>query len=519
MRSALGRLGLGGVLVAGFVCVAAPAARAGDSTVTYTCNTPGPNQVSSEISESAPPAAVGTGYTYTPAPKDRVTEPAASVNYDLSHGVHQITIESVDFTMDAVDSSGDPSNALSPESQTTSATNLPITENLVANTPYTVNFDFSPATWTAGPGTGPVEIVPDVAEVTASDNGGSSQTYSCYPPGSEAAGLGGPSSPYPDPIDSTVVGGPTVSGVSPTTGDVAGGTAVTVSGSGFTGATAVDFGGTSASTFTVIDDDTIDVTSPEVSNAGVVGITVVTPGGSSATNSADQFTYTMQQSPNVVPCQSGCTDSESTPLENTVVAVTANAGTTGAASVSLAVNTDTLPCPKGYGYTDPVSTLEADGFAAGATLTVTEALGDLSNATGVKVCFAPSGATEATFLKPCKGSVSPMTACVNSVVAGNGGLEATFTVPANDPRFWAGGAPVSVKKFSPTKGPAGTTITIKGKNLTGVAAVVVGGAEAELTAVSKSRLTAVVASSAVTGPVSVTAASGTAVSQVPFTVT
>jgi IPT/TIG domain-containing protein len=83
-----------------------------------------------------------------------------------------------------------------------------------------------------------------------------------------------------------------VTGVSPASGPLTGGTSVTISGSGFTGATAVDFGSTAAPAFTVNPDGSITATSPAATSVGPVDVTVTTPSGTSATSSADQFTYT-----------------------------------------------------------------------------------------------------------------------------------------------------------------------------------------------------------------------------------
>jgi len=84
--------------------------------------------------------------------------------------------------------------------------------------------------------------------------------------------------------------GPVVTSISPTTGPITGGTVITLTGSGFTGATAVMFGTTSA-TPTVNSDTSITVTSPATTASGVVDITVVTPAGTSATSAADKFSY------------------------------------------------------------------------------------------------------------------------------------------------------------------------------------------------------------------------------------
>ena len=64
---------------------------------------------------------------------------------------------------------------------------------------------------------------------------------------------------------------------------------VTITGTGFTGATAVDFGTTAATNVAVVNDTTITADSP--AGTGVVNVTVTTPGGTSAISAADQFTY------------------------------------------------------------------------------------------------------------------------------------------------------------------------------------------------------------------------------------
>ena len=84
---------------------------------------------------------------------------------------------------------------------------------------------------------------------------------------------------------------PTVTGLSPTSGPAAGGTLVTITGTGFTGATAVDFGTTAATNLTVVSDTSVTADSP--AGTGTVDVTVITPAGTSPTSPADQFTYTV----------------------------------------------------------------------------------------------------------------------------------------------------------------------------------------------------------------------------------
>ena len=84
---------------------------------------------------------------------------------------------------------------------------------------------------------------------------------------------------------------PTVTGVDPNTGSVAGGANVTVTGSGFTGATVVKFGQYPAQNLAVASDTKLTVTSPQGAAEGTVDVTVTAPAGTSPTSSADHFTY------------------------------------------------------------------------------------------------------------------------------------------------------------------------------------------------------------------------------------
>jgi uncharacterized protein YkwD len=82
-----------------------------------------------------------------------------------------------------------------------------------------------------------------------------------------------------------------VTGVSPTNGPVGGGTSVTVSGTGFNnGVTGVNFGTTSAASFSVINETTITAVSP-AHVAGTVDVTVTTAGGATDTVRRDQYTF------------------------------------------------------------------------------------------------------------------------------------------------------------------------------------------------------------------------------------
>ena len=88
----------------------------------------------------------------------------------------------------------------------------------------------------------------------------------------------------------SAVAPPVVTAVSPTSGPTAGTTAVSITGSGFTEATAVHFGTMASTLFTVNSDTSITAYSP-AEWGSTVDVTVATAGGTSATSAADQYTY------------------------------------------------------------------------------------------------------------------------------------------------------------------------------------------------------------------------------------
>ncbi|MEO9253906.1 MAG: IPT/TIG domain-containing protein, partial [Tepidiformaceae bacterium] len=80
-----------------------------------------------------------------------------------------------------------------------------------------------------------------------------------------------------------------ITGVNPATGPIAGGTTVTLTGTGFTGATLVTFGAVTAVP-TNVTDTSLTVNTPAQA-AGEVNILVTTPVGISAANAAATFKY------------------------------------------------------------------------------------------------------------------------------------------------------------------------------------------------------------------------------------
>jgi hypothetical protein len=318
---------------------------------------------------------------------------------------------------------------------------------------------------------------------------------------------------------------PVVSAVSPDTGFTTGGNTVTVTGSGFTGATTVDVGANPAAIVTRSGATSLTVTVPPGSAGAPVDVIVTAPGGVSTANNADQYTYTVDQSQQTIPCVPTCTNAMSTTLNQTSVSVVGNSGTSNPGpSTTLVVNTGKLSCGTSkehdYDYSTAVSDLSTTDFPGTAVLTTTETVGGEPSTAGVKVCYAPGTDTKGTFLKHCPPS--DKAPCLVSLTESSDSVIAVIRSPADDPRFWTGVAATDLKSFSPSKGAPGSTVTIKGKNLTAVQAVVIGGLDAPISSKSTaSKLIVTVPENAVAGPgvITVTAASGQTISSKKFTVT
>ncbi len=82
---------------------------------------------------------------------------------------------------------------------------------------------------------------------------------------------------------------PTVNSLKPSNGPAAGGNTIAVVGNNFTGATAVNFGSTPATSFSVVSSGQINAVVP--AGSGAVDVTVTTPGGTSSTVSGDVYKY------------------------------------------------------------------------------------------------------------------------------------------------------------------------------------------------------------------------------------
>jgi uncharacterized protein with beta-barrel porin domain len=120
---------------------------------------------------------------------------------------------------------------------------------------------------------------------------------------------------------------PVVGPVVPNSGSTAGGTTVTITGTGFTGVTAVSFGGVAATGFAFVNDTTITATTP-AHEAGAVTVKVTALGGDA--NGLNAFTYKAAAAPTI----SGVAPNSGSTAGGTGVTITGT-GFTGATAVTV----------------------------------------------------------------------------------------------------------------------------------------------------------------------------------------
>jgi hypothetical protein len=92
-------------------------------------------------------------------------------------------------------------------------------------------------------------------------------------------------------INAEVEAAPTIAALDPPHGPPAGGTAVTITGTEFEAATAVEFGGRPAQTFTVDSDGQVTAVAPPGGLGSSVDVTVTTPAGKTPATAAALFAY------------------------------------------------------------------------------------------------------------------------------------------------------------------------------------------------------------------------------------
>ncbi len=170
------------------------------------------------------------------------------------------------------------------------------------------------------------------------------------------------------PISAVLEPAPTVSSVSPAEGPEDG-RLVLISGAHLAGATAVQFGSTNATSFTVNSDGSISASAPP--GSGTVDVTVTTPVSQTEITPADQFTYrapptVTEVSPNVGG-ESGGTEVAITGTDFTSGSIV-RFGSTAASSVKVnSTSSITAVSPPGSG------TVQVNVTTAGGTSTTSPA--------------------------------------------------------------------------------------------------------------------------------------------------
>ena len=312
--------------------------------------------------------------------------------------------------------------------------------------------------------------------------------------------------------------GPTVTGLNPTGGSTAGGNLVTITGTGFTGATGVSFGGTAATTFAVINSTTISAQAPAHA-AGTVDVLVTTPQGTSPNTAADNYTYGAAPTITALnPASGNIAGGFSVVITGTGFTGTTGVTFGGTAATGVVVNSDTqltvVAPAHAAGTVNVVVTTPigasadttADNFTYTTGPTVT-GLAPISGSTagGFSVVITGTAFTGATAVTVggtaatsyVVNTATQITAVFPAKAAGT--YDVLVTTPTgtspNTPNdnFTYGTAPV-ITSISPSSGSiaCGTTVTITGSGFTGVTAVSFGATAAtSFTFVSDTQITAV----------------------------
>ena len=233
---------------------------------------------------------------------------------------------------------------------------------------------------------------------------------------------------------------PTVTGLDPETGPADGGTTVTITGTGFTGATEVMFGDRQAASFTVVDSTTITAVSP--AGIGAVDVVVTTVNGTSATSPDSVFTYDAPPVPPPTPADLTSTGSGTTPQTATVTIPSDGSATLLDAAGNPTNGPVTVPDQGSYDL-------------SGTTITFTPVPGFTGDATPVtyRVTDKYGRTGDATYTPTVNEPAAPAPADLTSTGAGTTPQTATITIPSG------GSATLLDANGNPTDG----TVTVPGE--------------------------------------------------------
>ena len=313
---------------------------------------------------------------------------------------------------------------------------------------------------------------------------------------------------------------PIISSISPVQGPAAGGTAVTITGTGFTGATGVLFGSVSAA-FTVVSSTKITATAP--AGSGSVTVTVTAPGATS-----NGVTYSFV----AAPVLSTLSPAQGPGAGGNTVTITGT-GFTGATGVLFGSVSAAFTVVSGTQITAiapaaPLAPVAVTVVTAGGTsngvlyyyvplptvTAVSPSMGPVAG--GNTVTITGTGLTLATAVHFGPGAATGVTVVSDNQVtvqapSGSGTVAVTVSTPGGtslpgvgSPYYTYVALPV-INALSPAQGPVsgGTAVTITGSNLGLTKSVLIGGIAAPFVAVSDAEVVATNPGGA-PGPVNVT---------------
>ncbi|QRY70412.1 putative Ig domain-containing protein (plasmid) [Ensifer sp. PDNC004] len=211
----------------------------------------------------------------------------------------------------------------------------------------------------------------------------------------------------------TVTPPPTVTGVSPSSGPTGGGTSVILTGTDFTGVTAVTFGATPAAGFTVISGTQITATAP-ANAAGTFDIRVTTVGGTSATSAADQYTYVAPPTVTSVTPTSG-------PMAGGTTVILTGTNFVGATSVTFGA---TVASGFTVNSATQITVTSPAHFAGTVDIRVTTAGGTSATSAADQFTYVPSPTV--TSVTPTNGSTAGGTSVVVTGTNFSGATAVTF---------------------------------------------------------------------------------------------
>lgn len=302
------------------------------------------------------------------------------------------------------------------------------------------------------------------------------------------------------------------------------GTTINIKGSNFTGVTSVRFGGTAATSFTVLSDTAIravvgsgssgSVTAAKSNTIGSLGGFIFIPPPTISSFSPDTagagtlvlITGTNFSTTNAVSF--GNIPASFNVVNATTISATVPSGNSGSVKVTTPGGSASLA---GFVSKPAISSFTPTQGTTGTVVIITGT--SLTNVTSVSI-----GGVNATSFTI--NSANQITAITGAQASGN----VVVTAPGGSASIagftWM--APPVIQAFSPTRGPAGTSVTITGSGFNNTAAgnmVLFGSVKAVITAATNTSLTVTVPQGVIYEPIMVVTNNLTAVSKQPFLIT